>query len=81
MLEKMRESSVPRQFIFAADVVPHLKVDHRHGVVFEQNYLQAIGKSVRREIQLRRANVQWMALAPPAKASASPAKPLAPLPA
>ena len=56
VLEEMRESSAAGALVFRPHVIPHLKVDHRNGVVFEQNHLQPIRQSVRGEMELWRAN-------------------------
>ena len=62
VLEQMREAGVAGLLVLSAHVIPHLEIDHRHGMVLEQNHLQAIGKRVRGEIQLRRANLRGISL-------------------
>ena len=54
VLEEVREARVAGQLVFAAHVIPHLKVNHRHGVIFEQNHVQTVRKRVLGEFELRR---------------------------
>ncbi len=54
VLEEVREARVAGQLVFSADVIPNLKVNHRHGVIFEQNHVQTVRKRVLGEFELRR---------------------------
>ena len=42
MLEQMGESCVAGLFVLPSHVVPHLKIDYRYLVIFQQNHLEAV---------------------------------------
>ncbi len=48
----------PGQFVLRPYVIPDLEVDDRHGVIFEENYLQAVGQGVDRVIHFGRHDVR-----------------------
>jgi hypothetical protein len=57
VLEEVSEPCVARLFIFGADVIPNLEIDHRDAVVFQENYLQTVAERLRGEIEFRRARI------------------------
>ena len=50
VLEEVRETGAAGQFVFGTYVIPDLEIDYRHGMIFEENYLQPVGEGADRVI-------------------------------